>query len=351
VPADDALRAGWDTGTPDERRAILEHVRARDAALGRTLLESTWDDEAPSQRATLLELLEIGLGRDDEAFLESALDDRRQEVRRIAASLLRRISGSAHLERLTARAEAALDWKPGKLLKRAQIIVEPPSGLDAAMARDGVEKKPPSGMGERAWWLAQILAAVPPGMWSRKWNATPEALISSAAGSDWAKVLTEGWSAAAVRHRDAAWAEALLSSGSPGENPTPIAPDAGDLLGVLPVDRQEAFITRALRDSPSADIAVSLVAAADHAWSEEFARAVVKWMRKRVAPATFGAPPKSDWQLRALLPLYALRIPTALVSATDDWPSGDAFEAWAKSLEHFIAIFTFRRELHEELER
>ena len=351
LPPDGALRAAWDVGTPDERAAILAHARGRDPALGRTLLESTWKEEPPAQRAAFVELLSVGLASEDEAFLEQALDDRRQEVRRAASQLLKRLEGSALVTRMKVRAQNALRFKTGKLLRRAEIVVDPPATLDADMVRDGIEKKPPQGMGERAWWLAQIVAAVPPSTWTRLWSTTPDALVSAAASGEWAKSLTEGWAAAAMQHRDAAWAEALLSHGFPGDMPTSLAPTLNELLGVLAADRREAFVTAALRSHPHADDVVALVAAADHAWSETFARVVLAWARKRITAAAVKPGGASDWHLRELVPRLALRVPPSLASAVEDWPSGDDAGGCARAIERFITVLTFRRELAKELYR
>jgi len=59
----------------------------------------------------------------------------------------------------------------------------------------------------------------------------------------------------------------------------------------------------------------------------------------------------SDWLLREILPRIALRMPPSLAAATQDWPMGEDAGVWARSLERFITTLTFRRELHEELER
>jgi len=350
APTDDAsVRIAWETGSPEERVSLLSASRARDAAQGRTLLESTWADEPPSQRAALLAVFERGLSLDDESFLERALDDRRQEVRRVAAALLRRLSGSALVARMTAMAQAALAWKAGRLLKKGEIIVAPPKEIDAAAQRDGVELKPQKGMGERAWWLAQIVAAVPPSTWSTRWGAPPETIIAAALAGDWAHPLTEGWASAAVQHRDAAWAEALLATGFPNEQPTSLAPKLDVLMHVLDVPRREAFVTRVLRGDPKSDVIIALVAAADHAWSDAFANAILGWLRKRIASASQNS--MADWHLREVVPRLALRIPPLLAGATDNWPTEDDAGGFARALDRFISVLTFRRELAVELDR
>jgi len=344
------VRAAWDTGTPEDRALLLASVRDRDPALGRRLLESTWETEAASQRALLLATMHRNISAEDEPFLERVLDDRRQEVRRLAASLLCRLPESALVSRMTTRARAALRWKPRQLVKGAEILVEPPTELDAAALRDGIDKKPPTGMGERAWWLSQIVAAVPPQAWVNEWNVDPETIISAALRSDWAQALTEGWAAGTVLHRDPAWIEALLTIGFPGEQPTGLAPKLDALVGALSIERREAFITALLRNDTKGDTPLLYLGAAEHAWSEPFATLVLDRLRKRV---TAGAAQNAaiDWYLRDVIPRLALRVPASLAGATDGWPTGDDAAGFDKALDSFISILTFRRELAEELDR
>src|SRR5262245_3849327 len=98
----------WETGGRDQRLALLESLRKRDATRARELLVSTWEQESPKDRADVLAFFEHGLGLADEPFLESALDDKRKEVRRRAAELLTRIPQSALCRRMIERAHLLL---------------------------------------------------------------------------------------------------------------------------------------------------------------------------------------------------------------------------------------------------
>ncbi|MGH2900302.1 MAG: DUF5691 domain-containing protein [Solirubrobacteraceae bacterium] len=253
--------------------------------------------------------------------------------------------------RMRERANAALTWKAGRLLKSAEIIVEPPASLDAAMARDGIDKKPPQGMGERAWWLTQIVATVPPSVWSAAWSAAPAAIIAAAGKGDWAHALTEGWARAAVVHGDAEWAEALLAAGVPSETPvTPLVPKIGELLDVLPITRREAFVSRIIRENPRDDLPFMFISGADHAWSDGFATIVLDRLRARMA-ANATHSHAVDYFLRDVIPRLALRVPPRLAGATENWPTGEAAGGFDRVLDRFISVLTFRRELAEELDR
>jgi hypothetical protein len=113
------------------------------------------------------------------------------------------------------------------------------------------------------------------------------------------------------------------------------------------VERREALITKFVRDDPSGDIVIGLLAVAEHAWSDSFAQIVLKWMRKQIVATPEGV---SGWHLRELLSRFALRVPPSLTSATEDWAPGKV-EGLGPAIERFITTVTFRRELAEELDR
>jgi hypothetical protein len=78
------------------------------------------------------------------------------------------------------------------------------------MARDGVESIQNLGQGEKAGWLLQILAGVPPNFWCRVWEITPAQFVQVANGSEWQELLIAGVAIATVRHQETDWAEAIL---------------------------------------------------------------------------------------------------------------------------------------------
>ena len=337
--SDEAAEAeGWETLGLQARAALLARVRGRGPARGRALLESTWAKEAPRERAELLAALETGLSMDDEPFLESALDDRRKDVRAAAAQLLARLAGSRLVGRMTERARRWLVVAPGKagLVARVTgkaaptIEVRLPDACDAAMERDGITAKPPYGMGERGWWLLQAVAAVPPGTWSAAAGAEPGELLAAAGRGEWRDVLVPAWSAAAVRHADAAWAEALVASPAREAWTLPgLDGSAGALLDLLPADHAETVAFAAVAKRGPAE-ASALLGSIRRPWSAELTRAVLD----RLGIVNHGG----DWAMRTLLGTLAPRMhPAAVLEAFAARPQ--AFTgAWADLLQHRHAM-------------
>ncbi|HYR08158.1 MAG TPA: DUF5691 domain-containing protein, partial [Longimicrobium sp.] len=305
--------SAWETGTAEERIRILRHVRSTDSSAGLALLQSTWETDPPRDRAQFVEALENGLSMDDEPLLESALDDKRKEVRTAAARLLGTLPESRLVRRMTERLAPLLRvHTPEGMIARLRgagprIDVELPAACDKAMRRDGIEPKPIYGFGERAWWLHQMLAAVPPSFWTAHWGMDAAALLNAArANKDDGHTLVGGWTQAALHNRDPEWAEALLRTGSDGE----VAGALVGLAGALTPERLEPLVLARLRpggllvDRTSGN----MLDAARFAWSPALTRAVLDAL-----PREIGA---DRYQLREWLRGFAMYMHPATAVAT-----------------------------------
>ncbi|GLC24910.1 DUF5691 domain-containing protein [Roseisolibacter agri] len=342
----DTARATWETGAPPARVMALATLRADDAAAARELLAATWRTESAAGRAKLLAALETSLGPDDEPFLEAALDDRSREVRAVAAGLLASLPGSALVARMTERARAALRYEAGGLLRRARLVVTLPGAPDEAAVRDGVQPAPPPGIGERAWWLSQIVAAVPPAAWTAAWGLGAERVVTLLRDDEWTQPLADGWARAALRHRDAEWADALLRANVLVDRHARLAPPRAALLGLLPPARREALLVDALVGRVGVS-PVELLHGAPPPWGDALARHALTWYRRRATGATgLGVTWATDAPVAESLPMLATRIPPALADeASNGWPAEPA-PPWPRAIERFQSLLALRRALH-----
>jgi Family of unknown function (DUF5691) len=346
------LTTEWETGTRAARLTLIREVRGVAPELARELIATTWASEKADDRAAFLGLFDVGLSMDDEPFLESALDDRGKEVRRAAAALLRRLPESRLVARMLDRVQPLLIWAGGekpRLLglrarQPARVEVTLPDACDTAMIRDGVEPKPLAdrkGLGEKAWWLLQMLGALPPAIWSQKWGAAPSDLLLAAAGGEWNELLLEGWAAAALAFRDTAWAEALLR----------VEPRHAALLGALPPDRQEALLLHILRADCTPlhqHPVLGLLRQTEHTWSAELTRAVLRALHQHMRKWRDSY----DYQLRgALTEEFALRMPPDMLDEIfAAWPDDEAArQRWQGVIDRLLITLQFRRDMLEEL--
>ncbi len=337
----------WQTGERAQRLAVLARLRRTHPARARELLSSTWKDEAPEDRATFLGTFATGLGPDDEPFLEAALDDRRQEVRRTAVALLARLPGSSLVRRLTERARLLLRWIPadsGAGVTRngnlsAVVEVSLPAECPKALQRDGIESKPPPGFGEKAWWLIQVLEAVPLNLWTREWNCTPMEILSASRSGEWAKELFEAWWRGVIRQRNEGWAGALFDAVPDGALPG----RREGLLDLMSPSQREERLAILLSDANPVTRAGlgPLVVRGRHGWSPGFSRAVLDFLRLESARVPVGGSCRNPFQD------FAVRLaPEVLAEALVGWPvESPGWEFWAQGVDEFLTVTQLRIEL------
>ncbi|GEJ98293.1 DUF5691 domain-containing protein [Streptomyces sp. 1-11] len=253
----EAVRRLWQEGLFAERVALLGALRAATPAVARELLEGTWPTERAEDRLMFLDSLRAGLSAEDEAFLERALSDRSRNVRATAAELLSSLPGSALATRMARRAAACV--AVDRTADSPALVVEAPHECDPGMERDGVTAKPPTGRGERSWWLGQLVEAAPLGIWpGRLGGRTPAQIVALPVSDGWQGELHAAWCRAAVRQRDAEWSRVLLGS--------PSAPEAGGPGAVSLAER--AKLLAALDAGARAEWVAGFIAT--HGLSEAF---------------------------------------------------------------------------------
>ncbi|MFH8785810.1 DUF5691 domain-containing protein [Streptomyces roseoverticillatus] len=278
-PADSRV---WEEGLFAERAAYLTSLRRRDPAAARELLAGAWPTERAEDRLMFLDVLREGLSAADEPFLERTLSDRSRNVRATAAELLSALPGSALAARMAERARScvSLDRTGGTGItgfgEGPRITVEAPHECDKDMQRDGVVVKPPSGRGERSWWLSQIVEAAPLAAWRERFGGrSPAGIVALPVTDGWQPELHAAWCRAAVRQRDAEWARALLGPASepPAAEGTSWR-DPAKLLSALPPEERAEWVAEFVSAHGLSD-AFRLLGVCAVPWAEPLGRAIV----------------------------------------------------------------------------
>lgn len=338
--------SSWETGTRPTRLALLENLRTTDPARARELVVATWNEEKPEDRAAFIETFIVGLSLADEPFLEAALDDRRKEVRKVAADLLARLPESALVKRMIARVKPLITYKK-KLLGKNELIVELTNQCDKAMQRDGVEPKPPHpSIGEKAWWLQQVLGAVPYSYWQNLSGESAANLITRTP-NEWRDDFLLGWSQAAIRNNDVEWIEALLNYAS--ENKTTI--DQVALIVALPPMRQEIYWQRLLaksHDPVDGSLISRLLTTTSQILSEDCSRVVSQILIEQLQQATTQ---QNHW-LRYYLQQFVPRLhPAVLRECLDNFIKlkKSSEQVQGHGLESAIKLLEFRLKMLKEI--
>ncbi|MFH8347886.1 DUF5691 domain-containing protein [Streptomyces sp. NPDC018045] len=401
----EAVRALWEEGLFAERVSLLAALRRRDPAAGLALLAATWPSERAEDRLMFLDSLREGLSMADEVFLEQALSDRSRNVRSTAAELLSSLPGTALAARMAARARACVTLVRTESGTDASgtdasgtdasgtgawgLAVEAPRECDAAMQRDGVVPRPPTGRGECAWWLSQLLEAAPLTCWSG-WlgGREPAEIVALPVADGWRTELHDAWCRAAVRQRDVAWTRALL--GSPGAAAqgagahdatgpaTPITPaptstatstptsasppapagapagssrDPARLLTVLPGDERAQWVAEFIAVHGLSD-AFRMLGVCAVPWSEPLGRAVVDALdiAREAGSYPWSFSGVMGLAERCLDPDAADRL--AMLTATTDEPvdgSPGAVGYWSEAFQRLVSTLRLRATMRAEL--
>ncbi|MBI2571064.1 MAG: hypothetical protein HYV63_29005 [Candidatus Schekmanbacteria bacterium] len=342
---EDALEV-WQTADTPDRQRLLRTIRREYPDRARKLVESTWKEDPPEERAAFLAELRTGLSMADEPLLEEALDDRRKEVRQAAIDLLARLPESRLVRRMSERVLPLIAIPDGE---PATIEVRLPEASDKAMQRDGVALKPTAdhgNLGEKAFWLLQMLRAVPPSHWSHRRELPPERLLDAADRSEWKEVLMRGWAEAAARFRSPGWAEAMLLRADALQDGAARAP----LLEALPPAQQQAVLLELMPDAHRTAAEhqgwVALLRACERDWSSTFAEKVVAHSLG-ILDSRYG------FHLEPALSLCSLTVPPSLyptVAAQLGEGSDDAWGWRSRAVEKFLVLLRFRWDMLQALE-
>jgi len=322
----------WQTGSRAARVLLLQRLRASDPNAARDLLVSTWSEESADDCAAFLETFVTGLNMDDEPFLESLLDDRRKRVRAIAADLLARLPESRLSQRMIERVKRLVTFQPKR---KPRIDVTLPDTCDDMMIRDGVDLKPQRHMGEKTWWLFQMVSVIAPSFWCEEWRMSPADAIRTIRRREWKKVMLEAISVAARRYSDEAWIEAFITATFTPDDEFVVDPTW--LIGVMPLDRLDTLVRRIIDTIKDRH---GVLSACKHQWSEALSRKVIQYLHSDLAKTTD----------RISLEQYALYItPTLLEEARIALTQAAETVYWKPNVERFLATLYFRHEMLKEL--
>ncbi len=199
------LETLWTDGSFQERNSSLKILRKHDPGKAREKLAETWKNDKAEHRENFLNVFADGLSEADVPFLENALKDRSGNVRQLAANLLAEIPDSEYAKRARVRAEAMI--QPGPNPGSFQIV--PPTEFTKEMKADAFEEKPPQGVGQRAWWLAETMKRVPLTFWETKFQQTPTEILAVLKKDVFLLPLLLGWSSSAFLFENDDWIEPL----------------------------------------------------------------------------------------------------------------------------------------------
>ncbi len=340
----------WETGSREARLFVLAKLRSDDPMRARELVADAWAREPADTRAAFVKTIERNLSMDDEPFLESALDDKSKQVREVAAQMLATLPDSRLVARMVERVKPLIQIREQRNLlgaRNIKISVTLPEQLDKSALRDGIGTKTQAGQGQKAGQLVEMLSSMPPSVWSKQLNSTPEEIVKAAMDSEWKETLLKGWITATRTFKDVAWAEALLARGPLNVKGF----DAAPLLTVLTPERRESLVLEIMRAKKNVmetrELTWRMLWQLPTPWSREVSQSVLRATQEYIA-ATAN---KGDWEMRGSIIYFARAMsPHTLEEAIAVMGRLDTDRSfYSDSLDKFTAIAQFRHEMLREL--
>lgn len=307
----------WELLSFNERLLRIEQLRQQEPDKAREYVASKISHLDARERVGLLEKLRAGVSLADEQFLNEQLTDRSKEVRRLAADLLSELSESDFVQRASARLLSLLSHE--RKLVRKYWQLDAPNTFAPDWSADALDEKRPQAevLGERAWWLYQLVRLVPLGWWEKTTGMSPVDLLQWSAATDWQLALIRAWHQRIIKERHGVWAEALLNIKSIKD----FHFDPLELLAYLTPERSESYWLALLNSDSAAnrrgEFIGRILAQGNNRISETFARAIFNNVKQHITDDAS----KWDYPLRqSILDLASVIPPSIFNDATQGWP-------------------------------
>lgn len=341
----------WETGTKQERLALLRHWRKIDPIQALTLLKSTWKVESISDKVDFLNILSINLSEDDEAFLEQSLDAKRKEERQVAVKLLSKIKNSELINRMFNRVQEHIS------LQNNTIKITLPDQVTQEMQRDGINMNSQwMRGGVKASRLGQMLAMVPPSMMETHLSKTPQDILLMYWKSEWRELLFQATMEATALHNEEDWADAIFRFWMDNAQNY----DISEYININPLLEnisESLFNKIALMGLTNTNGLLSenhpvihLLKLSPHQWQTDLTKALIfnlqNWMR---SANTFWA----GWHYKGVLKKAAFYSNPNLISQYEmGWPKEERiWGTWEREVDEFLSILRFRKMMIDELKK
>ncbi|TPG63787.1 DUF5691 domain-containing protein [Hymenobacter nivis] len=344
--------ATWETGNLHQRRFFIELLHKDDPEQARQLLAAALPAEPAATQAALLGELEHTVTAADAPLLLSYLTSKSKEVRQTVVPLLVRLPGAELVERLWQRALPLLTMKR-PLLGRNKLLVELPEAWDKAWQADGIEQKTTSFEGgERAGWLGQLLALLPPSRWAAHLQVTAEELLVLAEATDWGPLLLRAWARAAYLHQDKAFVAPLLLRHF--VQPGLLHHQQAAHLAWLLSDAEKIALLRTLLPPRTSDVPAFLPEFLNYIfapWPADLVQAALRSIAHGLAPAVTNPYGEPHQRLSTLLYRLASYVPDDQLPACTEvlGPLAATYPPVVQLVEQFFESVRFRQQLAASL--
>ena len=237
----------WSEGSHEQRCLFLRKERLRNPQAARERLSQALKELGAKERADCVEVLQENLSLDDAELLDTLRQDRSRDVRASALALLLRLPQAEPIKRACTRMAAQLVQE--RVLLRKRWLIDAPTSVGTDWKDDNLDTQRPKNetLGERAWWLYQMVRQVPLPWWQTHTGMNAAELLAWAKGNDWQAALVRGWREVLLQAPQDDWCEAFLAVEWAIEYPH----QSNTIFALLPRERRELIWLTRLRQADS----------------------------------------------------------------------------------------------------
>jgi len=226
-----------------------------------------------------------------------------------------------------------------------------PEVCDESMRRDGIEPTPPQGMGEKAWWLRQMVASVPIIFWNDHLGLPAVQCVQDAEKTDHAEVLLPAWATATKRGRHVEWAQAILEYALGADRNFQLL----SVVEALPPTHRDPVVIKLLSSDPNdrgyAQAGFNFLKRCPGTWPQQLGRALLGILQFQVKQDQEG-----KLQLTYLWfpnpEQFAMNMPITLAAEAQEMFANIASDqSIFKPLNTFLEILQFRSKMLKEIHK
>jgi len=317
----------WQTGTPEQRRAILKDTRTSDPALAREWLQQTWPQEDANTKTAFLEIFAINISETDIIFLESLSAEKSKKVKEEAINLLKCIPASAIVQLYQQVLQLSVQLKKEKALfglsSKMVLQFQLPPVFDESIFKTGIDKLSNNKeFTDDEFILIQLIQSVPPTFWEKQLAVDPKTIIEQFQKDDIGKKMMPALVIATTKFKDAQWAIHLMQHSSVFYI---------EIIPLLPLQQQEQYSNQFFEQF--ADSIIQYAVQRDTEWSTTLTKNIFRHLAKNPYNYT-----------RSFFSQYIHLIPAPIVAELEKCtpPEEHLRTMWSNTSDYIIKLISLK---------
>ncbi len=264
----------WQTGTPEQRKAIFKDTRASDPALAGNWLQQTWPQEDANTKTTFLEIFSINSSEADIPFLASLSAEKSKKVKEEALRLLKQIPASPVVQLYQQALQKCVELKKEKtmlgLSSKMILQFHLPPDLDESIFKTGIDKLSNNKeFTDDQFIIFQLIQSVPPAFLESLLSTDAKTIIEQFQQDDTGKKMMPALVIATTKFKNAAWALQLMQHSSVFYI---------EIIPLLPIQAQEQYSNQFFEQF--ADNIINYAVQRDSEWSIALTKNIFRHLAK-----------------------------------------------------------------------